>query len=198
MLIRPVLPDDREELRHGLIALSPESRYYRFLNAGTGAVPSEALLDYLTRVDQKDHVALGIAVISPDLKTERGVGIARFIRLPDHPDVAEAAITVADDMQRRGVARTLLRELLRAARARGIKTLRADVVSENETMRSILERAGARPVENECGDGTITYDLSIATPTLHEEAHDETFFDILRGAAQTMAFRFRRDGWFVK
>jgi len=185
VVIRPVLPEDREELRRRFLELSPQSLYFRFLNMT--AKPTDELLTYLTTVDQKDHVALGAAIVSPDLKTERGIGIARFIRLEGSHDTAEAAVTVADDMQRKGVGTALLRELLRAAQARGIKTLRAEVLADNEAMRGILERAGARTVLAESGDGTIAYDLSI-TPHNHESP---TLFDVLRGAAETMAIRFR-------
>ncbi len=126
--LRPVGPDDKEELRREFLALSEQSRYYRFLQFGTE--PTEDLLTYLTTVDQKDHVAIGATIESPDLKTERGIGIARFVRLQDAPDTAEAAVTVVDDMHRRGVGGVLLRELLEAARARGIRTLRGEVAAE--------------------------------------------------------------------
>jgi GNAT superfamily N-acetyltransferase len=181
--IRGVGPDDREEIRRGFLALSPETRYFRFLEYGAKEL-SDDLLTYLTDVDQKDHVAIGAGVVSPDLKTERGIGIARFIRLADSPDTAEAAVTVSDDMQRRGVGAALLRELLRAAEVRGIKNIRADVLANNATMRGILEKAGARVVPGETGGGTITYDLALAPPSV-------SMLEILRTAAETMAIRLR-------
>jgi len=185
--IRPVTPDDREELRRGILELSPQSSYFRFLRTGT--VPSDELLTYLTDVDQKDHVAIGAAIATPDLKSERGVGIARFVRLAS-PATAEAAVTVADDMQRRGVGRVLLRELLRAAQARQIRTIRAEVLADNEHMRSILARTGAQEVPEESGDGTIAYDIAI--PCEQEPTIGASILEILRGAAETMALRFRR------
>jgi RimJ/RimL family protein N-acetyltransferase len=177
--IRPVVPSDRDDLRRGFLGLSPESRNFRFLNVG--AMPTDDLLTYLTSVDQKDHVAIGATLESPDLKTERGIGIARFVRLSGAPDTAEAAITVADDMHRRGVATALLHELIRSARVHGIRTVRAEVHEGNQTMRAILERAGASAVET--ADGTIAYDLAIQSPRT-------SLFDVLRGAAETMALRF--------
>jgi RimJ/RimL family protein N-acetyltransferase len=186
--VRPVTPDDREELRRGFLELSPESRYFRFLNSGT--VASEEMLTYLTSVDQRDHVAIGATMESPDLKTERGIGIARFVRLEGAPETAEAAITVVDDMHRRGVGTVLLRELVRAAEVHGIRTVRAEVLADNDTMRNILERAGAKKVLAECGVGTIAYDVAIHEPS--EGAREQSIFDVLRGAAETMALRFRR------
>lgn len=181
--IRPLLPEDREELRAGIAALSPASRYFRFLQLQ--GPPSEELLDYLVNVDQHDHVALGAELVSPDLKTTRGVGIARFIRL--HGDVAEAAVTVADDMHRRGVASVLLAELLRAAEARGIRRFHAEIAADNASMRAILDHAGARVVEDL--GSAVTYELELVPH------HASTFYDVLRSAARTMGesvgFRFR-------
>ncbi len=185
--VRGITPDDREELRRGFVGLSPESRYFRFLHLGASA-PTEDLLTYLTAVDQKNHVALAASMTSPDLKTERGIGIARFVRLAGRPDAAEAAVTVVDDMHRRGVGTVLLRELLRAAELRGITTLRAEVLADNENMRAILERAGAQKVEEESGEGTIAYDLALE----HVAPSSSTLFGVLRNAAEAMADRFRR------
>jgi RimJ/RimL family protein N-acetyltransferase len=154
-------------------------------------LPTDELLTYLTSVDQRDHVAIGASVESPDLKTERGVGVARFVRLEGSRDTAEAAITVVDDMQRKGVGTVLLVELLRAAKARGIRTIRAEVLADNDTMRMILERAGATKVPAESGEGTIAYDLSIDDARSAEKPAP-SFFEVLRGAAETMALRFRR------
>lgn len=181
--IRPVVPEDREELRRGFLALSEESKYSRFLEPRR--LPTDDLFAYLTEVDQIDHVALGATVESPDLKTERGIGIARFVRL-ERSSIAEAAITVVDDMHRRGVATVLLHELLRAARHRKIRTLRAEVLADNETMRLILERAGATKAVADSGEGTIAYDLAIG------KARERSLLDVLRGSAQTMALRFQR------
>src|SRR4051812_28924031 len=99
--IRPITPDDRNELRREFQKISPQTRYLRFL--GVVGELSEDMLTYLTSVDQQTHVALVATMTSPDLKTERGVGVARLIRLKDNPDVAEAAITVVDDLQKHGI-----------------------------------------------------------------------------------------------
>jgi RimJ/RimL family protein N-acetyltransferase len=182
--IRPIMPDDRDELRRGFAAMSPRSRYLRFLGIAPGL--SDAMLDYLTRVDQDRHVALVATVASPDLKTERGIGVARFIRVEGQPSAAEAAITVVDDWQRRGVGTVLAIELGRSARALGVRTLRAEVVSDNETMIGILEAAGANRVDRGEDGGTISYDLA-----LEPEAFGERLQRVLRGAAQTFGLASR-------
>ncbi|MBX3189524.1 MAG: GNAT family N-acetyltransferase [Labilithrix sp.] len=183
--IRGIVPEDREELRRAFRETSPQTRYLRFF--GAAAELTEAMLTYLTCVDQQHHVALVATLSSPDLKTERGVGVARFIRLDDG-DVAEAAITVADDMQRRGVAKALAYELERAAVARGVRVLRAEVLENNTRMRSILEGAGARPAAAP-EDGMISYDIDLGAGPVSVAP---SLVDILRGAAETMAMTIRR------
>jgi len=66
------------------------------------------------------------------------VGIARFIRLKDDPAVAEAAVTVVDHMQRRGLGKLLVSALAQAARERGITRFRAEVLRTNEAMLALL------------------------------------------------------------
>lgn len=196
--IRPITPEDREELKRAFHEVSAQTRYLRFL--GSVNELSDEMLTYLTDVDQKKHVALVATITSPDLKAERGVGVARFVVLDESPDVVDAAITVADDMQRKGIGSLLLRELERAARVRHIRTIRADVLANNARMRAILEAAGGKPSAGQSSEpvrtvagvadeyaGTISYDIELGPP-----AKSPNLLDVLRGAAQTMAVEFRR------
>jgi acetyltransferase len=184
--IRPLTPDDREELRRGFGQISAQTRYLRFLGA-MGEL-SEAMLTYLTDVDQKNHIALVATMTSPDLKTERGIGVARVIRLAGNEHVAEAAITVVDDMQHRGVGSWLAHELEYAARLAGIRTIRAEVLADNAPMRGILEGAGARPLAESGSKDTVSYDIALGSGSAKASSH---VMEILRGVAQTMAASIR-------
>ena len=113
---RLLRPDDREKLRNGFARLSPESRYRRFFSAREAL--SDEALDYLTSPDGRDHVAIGAELAAPDADRSYGIGIARFVRLPNEPSAAEAAVAVIDEMQHRGVGRLLLRELIQAGATR--------------------------------------------------------------------------------
>jgi len=119
------------------------------------------MVRYLTVVDGKNHLAIVATVESLDMKEERGVGVARFIRLTKEPTVAETAVTVTDDLQKRGLGRELLRELSIQAIARGIEKFRAEVLVNNEPMKKLLEDVGAELVEN-TGESLI-YDVKIST-----------------------------------
>jgi hypothetical protein len=74
-------PTDKELLRTGFEHLSSESRYARFFTPKSSL--SDGELDYLTVVDQEDHVAIGAASERDGGRT--GLGVARFIRFADRP-----------------------------------------------------------------------------------------------------------------
>ena len=185
VLLRPIRKDDREALRRAFQELSPEGRYRRFLSAVTE--PSEETLTYLTDVDQKDHVAIVAIADSLDLKDERGVGVARYIRLRDEPGVAEAAVTVVDAMQNKGLGSILGDELAKVARANGISYFRAEVLASNEPMRQMLDRIGARTKVRAAPQGdVVVFDVSLEPSSLTVAAQ------ILRAAATSMTDALRR------
>jgi GNAT superfamily N-acetyltransferase len=117
---------------------------------------SEAQVRYFTQVDHHDHEAL--AALDP--VTGRGVGVARFIRLADRPEVAEAAVTVADDWQGRGLGTLLLEALGERAREEGIATFTAVLLATNREMLEVLENmADVRVVDRRPGTVEVEVDL---------------------------------------
>ena len=99
-VLRPVLPLDAAKLQAFVKALSPTSRYHRFMN-GLRELPV-TLLEKLTRIDYCSHMALvaeeqcdGIATI---------IGEARYV-IDTSGEAAELAAVVADDWQGLGLAR---------------------------------------------------------------------------------------------
>ncbi len=139
VLIRPIRPSDRDRLTEGLRRLSPDSRYLRF-HAEVDEL-SEAQLDYLTRVDHYDHEAL--VALDADRPDVPGVGVARYIREPDQHEVAEAAITVADEYHGRGAGTLLLGALAARARACGVEVFRNYVLGTNQAMLDVFDNLGA-------------------------------------------------------
>src|SRR5215217_6859611 len=87
ILFRHIRPDDKGRLAAGLARLSPESQRRRFLMPKPRFSSTE--LRYLTEIDGFDHVAV-VAVLADD--PEAIVAVARFVRLREDPDSAEAAI----------------------------------------------------------------------------------------------------------
>jgi len=103
---------DKELLIRGFARLSPESRYRRFL-AATPEL-TEEMVRYLTQIDHRDHEA----IIALEDKTGEGIGVARYVRSKERPDVAEVAVTVVDDWQGRGLGTLLLEAISARARRR--------------------------------------------------------------------------------
>ena len=162
LVIRPLLATDREQLARGYDALSEESRRRRFFSPP--ARLSGALLDYLTELDFDRHVAL-VAEL-PDQPDEPGLGVARWIRDRDDPTRAEAAVTVADRWQGRGIGTQLLIALVEAAAERGITTFVATVLWENTALLDTLGQLGARVWAAEPGVATVEFDLPASSDEL--------------------------------
>jgi nucleotide-binding universal stress UspA family protein/GNAT superfamily N-acetyltransferase len=167
--IRPIAPEDRDELAAGFERLSPESRYRRFFGPMKELSPRD--LDRLTRVDHRDHEAL----VALDAATGHGVAVARYVRTA--PEEAEPAVVVADDWQRRGVASALLERLAARARAEGIVTFRAPVLAQNASAIGLLKRLGESEMTRMGREVELAIDLTPA------EAPDRDLFDVLREVA---------------
>jgi len=165
---RPVALGDRQAIQNGIAEMSQQSRYFRFFSSISKL--SEAQLRYFTAVDHHDHVAWIALRHEKDQST--GLGIARFIRDPEQPSVAEFAVSVIDRYQRRGLG-TLLMAVLHAQAARhGIEILRGFVLPENTVTCRWLARLGAAGgFENGVYrlDLAVNADLAVlpATSSLH-------------------------------
>jgi GNAT superfamily N-acetyltransferase len=116
--------------------LSPESRYRRFLSCIRELTGSA--LRYLTQLDHHDHEAM----IALDEGTGEAVGLARYVRDPRRPEVAELALAVIDDWQGRGLGTLLLDVLCARAAEGGITRFTALMLTTNRTMRDLLDHLG--------------------------------------------------------
>lgn len=152
--IRQGHPADRQLLLRGFERLSPESRYQRFL----APIPelSEPMVRYLTEIDHRDHEAM----IALDEETGEGVGVARYVRDPERPDVAEVAVTVIDDWQGRGVGTLLLETLSGRARAEGITTFTALMLATNRKMMDLFEQLDPMRIVDQ-STGTVEIEVPI-------------------------------------
>ncbi len=164
--IRPLAPSDRTALAEGYAALSPDSRRRRFFSPPNRM--SEAHLDRLMDVDGDRSFALGAECTTGEDGTTPGpgIGVARWIRDRSNRHRAEAAITVADAWQGKGVGTALLTALIDHARAAGIDTFTADVLWENTTVLEPLRFLGARIAATEPGVATVELDLPDAADEL--------------------------------
>jgi GNAT superfamily N-acetyltransferase len=144
--IRRLRDSDRRLLLRGFRRLTPQSRYRRFL-APTPTL-SEGTFRYLVEIDHRNHEAL----IAVDEQRNEGVGVARYVRDPARPDAAEAAVTVLDDWQGRGLGTLLLEGITMRAREEGVDTFTALMLAGNREMMDLFGRLGAvRVVDRAAG-----------------------------------------------
>jgi nucleotide-binding universal stress UspA family protein len=134
--IRPIGPADKDALRGTYERMSPESRYRRFFAAAPEL--SESMVVYFTEVDHHDHEAL----IALDAGGDDLVGVSRFVRSPDDPEIAEVAIAVVDAWHGRGLGRALLERLAGRARQEGIRRFSATVLSDNPRAIRVVSSLG--------------------------------------------------------
>jgi GNAT superfamily N-acetyltransferase len=137
--LRPLLPSDAAELVRGFESLSRESRYRRFLEFVDHLTPAQ--VEYLTRVDGRDHIAWVAAYRGTD-GADHGAGVARSIREPGHVDTAEFAVTLADAWQGRGIGSLLTEVVARDAWRNGVRFWRATMLADNVAVQRCLQKVG--------------------------------------------------------
>jgi protein lysine acetyltransferase len=150
LLLRPVLPGDRERTVHGHVHFSSETLYRRFMSA---RLPNQALMHYLAEVDYVDHFVWVVTDGSDP------VADARFVRDQNDPTAAEIAFTVADAYQGRGIGSFLIGALSIAAKVDGVERFSARMLSENVPMRAIMDHYGAVWQREDVGVITTVIDV---------------------------------------
>jgi GNAT superfamily N-acetyltransferase len=123
--IRGATPTDGEALCEMLSRSSSETIYLRF-HIPYPAVPGW-MVALMLDADHHDKESL-VAVAEEEI-----VGHVMYVRLGDGHE-AEMAIIVEDGWQSKGVGKSLLLELARRARLRGIETFTAEVLGQNRRM----------------------------------------------------------------
>lgn len=169
LLLRPVLPGDRERSDDESVEFSTETLYRRFMST---RAPSPALMNYLFQVDYVDHFVWVLL----DGADGPVVADVRFVRDPSDPATAEIAFIVADDYQGRGIGSFLMDAVTIAARVGGVQRFTARLLSDNIAMRHILDRFGAEWERDEPGVVTTVFDV----PALEQLRIDSDLADGIR------------------
>lgn len=165
VVLRLIRPEDKERLRRGFLALSPESRYRRFFTFKNDLTEDE--LRYLTEIDGVHHFALG--AMTPE---GEGLGVARFIQIDGEPGVAEAAVAVLDSCHGQGLGSLLFQRLIAAAAERGVERFRCEMLGINAGM-SELVRSLAPTASADVASGVVCMEFRLPTvaPTNPPDHH---------------------------
>jgi GNAT superfamily N-acetyltransferase len=174
--IRPVVPDDKDRFLDGFARLSPSSRYRRFLTPIDELTPE--MLRAFTEVDYVDHFAY-VALLA-DEPGEPGIGVARYVRGTGQPHVAEAAVTIVDDFQGRGLGTLLLEALGAVALEHGIRRFSGIALADNAAIRDVLEGLGATVRFDSPGLVRVEVDL----PARRERLKGTPLYDLFRAIAR--------------
>ncbi len=150
--VRPIKPDDADQLIafHG--RLSTQSRYFRFFRVKDTLERAEA--EFFSNVDYQDRMAL--VALDDGLI----VGVARYDRVSGEPTVAEVAFVVDDAHQGKGIASELLALLTNYARQTGVTAFRAFVLPENLQMMRVFRNSGYR-LSRTLDAGVFTVDFPV-------------------------------------
>jgi len=139
IIIRPIRPEDAEIEQEFIRSLSPESRYFRFMNSIT-----ELSLEMLVRFTQIDyHNEMALIAVWPNENGEEEIGVVRYMTNADKK-TCEFALVVSDQWQGKGIARLLMRNLIEVARDRGLELMEGQVLSNNFRMLDLMTRLNFR------------------------------------------------------
>jgi nucleotide-binding universal stress UspA family protein/GNAT superfamily N-acetyltransferase len=153
VILRAIAPEDKPLLAASFERLSEESRYRRFFTTKNELTSAE--LDYLVDVDHRDHEA----IVAIDPSSGEGLGVARYIRSTDDPEIAEVAVTVVDDWQGRGLGRALLDRLTYRARREGVRRFSALVQGDNRASLGLLGGISDTRREFDSGEVELVIEL---------------------------------------
>ncbi|MEO9222346.1 MAG: GNAT family N-acetyltransferase, partial [Mycobacteriaceae bacterium] len=134
--IRPIIPEDADQLVDFHGHLSERTRYLRYFGPYPTMSPRD--LARFSTVDHHDRVAMVV------LLGGRIIAVGRYDRLENVGEglSAEVAFVVADAHQGRGLGSVLLEHLAAAAAERGIQSFVAEVLAENRAMVGVFKEAG--------------------------------------------------------
>jgi acetyltransferase len=141
VVIRPIRPEDAQLEQDFVQALSPETRYMRFMNTIRELSPAQLIR--LTQIDYDRELAFVAITKGEGENAEKDIeiGVARYATNPDG-ESCEFAVVVADDWQGKGLARRLMGVVIDAARAAGLKYMNGDFLAENGRMLAFVASLG--------------------------------------------------------
>lgn len=146
IVIRPIRPEDAEIEQSFVRNLSPQSRYFRFMQTLRELTPE--MLVRFTQIDYDRELALVATTRVAGAEVE--LAVCRYITNPDG-ESCEFALVVADEWQGKGVGTRLMQSLMEAARARGFRTMDGEVLASNAPMLDFVADLGfeIRPNPND-------------------------------------------------
>lgn len=149
IIIRPIRPEDARIEQTFVRNLSPQSKYFRFMQSLQELTPT--MLVRFTQIDYDREMAL--IAVRMQQGEEQELGVARYVTNPDG-DSCEFAIVVSDEWRNKGIGSTLMTELMKVAKAKGLDEMDGEVLADNHEMLALVKKLGFSVLLSE-EDGTI-------------------------------------------
>jgi acetyltransferase len=151
--LRPIRPEDADDLQQVIAACEPHDRYLRFFT-GLQRLP-EYVAKGLTQIDY-DRTMGFVA----ERENERGIcGIVHLALDPDR-ERGEFAVLVRSDLKGTGLGFALVKEIIVYARGLKAKQVFGSVLMENDRMLAMCDELGFRRTgSRESGVIEVTLDL---------------------------------------
>ncbi len=162
---RPIRPDDAQMLQAFVKAMSPESRYFRFVSSLTELPPG--MLSRFTLIDYDREMALVAihqtreAQADGSVKiTDRIVGVSRYVTNVDGT-TCEFALAVADDFGGKGLGSRLMLSIMEVAREKGLTEIEGLVLVNNPGMLRLMKSLGytIKPYTEDADFRLVTHSL---------------------------------------
>ncbi|HPP96320.1 MAG TPA: GNAT family N-acetyltransferase, partial [Spirochaetota bacterium] len=144
---------DEDMMRRLFYKFSDESKYYRYFTH-VKVMPHKNMQKYLS-VDYEN--ILSIVAVHQKGNIERIVAEARYAAYPSE-DAYEMAFLVDEEYQGKGIATFMANYLIKIAKERGIKKLKASVLAQNRKMLQVFEKVSVKPLKRYEGD-TVELDF---------------------------------------
>ena len=142
--IRPIRPEDAKIEQDFIRQLSPQAKYFRFMQTLHELTP--AMLIRFTQIDYDQEMAL-IAVTSSNGE-EIEVGVARYASNPDGKS-CEFAIVISDEWHHKGLAYQMMSQLIAIARDRGYIAMEGEVLAHNKEMLTLAKKLGFKMLSSD-------------------------------------------------
>ena len=138
VIVRPLLPEDRQLVVEAYRRLSPEARYQRFWS-NTGELLGDRMLDRMIDQDAARHVTW---VLLDPAREFPGVGGASWWRGGPDDQEAEISAMVLDADQRRGIGTLMLAVMWLTALRAGLERLVGYSLSDNRQAADWMRDCG--------------------------------------------------------
>lgn len=162
---RAIRPSDEEEMRRFFYRFSEQAVYYRYFTH-VKVMPHSLVQEYVN-VDYRQNISI-VGLIG-DPGHGRIIAEARYVKSKDGA-FAEVAFFVDESYHGLGIASFMLKLLTGAARRRGIHGFTAYVLSSNQAMIKVFQKAGPIQVTLESGGFNLAVPFEAESSSMEQMA----------------------------